>query len=177
MSIEIDILNGDASWPLAKPLFDAVWPPHVVATLPWADIVFAHAELRVLVQDEAGDALCHVGIYRRDITWNGRKVPAAGIGGVLTRADARSRGYAGVALNAATQTLKHEGSAAFAMLFCEPHNVPFYMGRGWKPFDGEILAEQPEQGRVRFEAMAPYTYDLRGRAPQTGIIDLCGLPW
>ena len=30
MSIEIDVLNGDASWPLAKPLFNAVWPPDVV---------------------------------------------------------------------------------------------------------------------------------------------------
>ena len=177
MSIEIEVLNGDASWPLAKPLFDAVWPPHVVATLPWAEMTFAHAELRVLVQDEAGAALCHVGIYRRDITWNGRKVPAAGIGGVATRPNARSRGYASIALNAAIQTLKDEGSAAFALLFCEPHNVPFYVGRGWKPFDGEIHADQPDKGRVRFEAMAPYTYDLKGRAPQTGIIDLCGLPW
>src|SRR6201989_2573 len=79
MSIEIDVLNGDASWPLVRPLFDAVWPPHVVATLPWAEIAFAHAELRVLVQDDAGETLCHVGIYRRDVTWNGRKVPAAGI--------------------------------------------------------------------------------------------------
>ena len=26
MTIEIEVLNGDASWPLAKPLFDAVWP-------------------------------------------------------------------------------------------------------------------------------------------------------
>ena len=43
MSIEIDVLNGDASWPLAEPLFNAVWPPHVVAKLPWAGIVFAHA--------------------------------------------------------------------------------------------------------------------------------------
>jgi aminoglycoside 2'-N-acetyltransferase I len=177
MSIEIDVLNGNASWPAAKPLFDAIWPPHVVATLPWAKIVFAHAELRVLVQDEAGEALCHVGIHRRDVTWNGRKVPAAGIGGVLTREDARGRGYASIALDAAVQTLKDEGSAAFAMLFCEPHNVPFYMARGWKPFDGEIYADQPEKGRVRFEAMAPYIYDLRGRAPQNGIIDLCGLPW
>jgi predicted acetyltransferase len=177
MSIEIDVLNGDASWPLAKPLFDAVWPPHVVAALSWAGLAFAHAELRVLVQDEAGKALCHVGIYRRDVTWNGRKVPAAGIGGVATRADSRGRGYASIALNAAIQTLKDEGSAAFAILFCEPHNVPFYVGRGWKPFDGEIYADQPEKGRVRFEAMAPYIYDLRGRAPQTGIIDLCGLPW
>jgi aminoglycoside 2'-N-acetyltransferase I len=177
MSIEIDVLNGDASWPLAKPLFEAVWPPHVVAKRSRAGIAFAHAELRVLVQDEAGEALCHVGIYRRDVTWNGRKVPAAGIGGVATRADARGRGYASIALNAAIQTLKDEGSAAFALLFCEPHNVPFYVGRGWKPFDGEIYADQPEKGRLRFEAMAPYTYDLRGRAPQTGIIDLCGLPW
>ena len=100
MTIEIDVLNGDASWPLAKPLFDAVWPPHVLATLPWAGLAFAHAEFRVLVQDEAGEALCHVGIYRRDVTWNGRKVPAAGIGGVLTRADVRSRGYASMALDA-----------------------------------------------------------------------------
>jgi GNAT superfamily N-acetyltransferase len=96
---------------------------------------------------------------------------------VATRADARARGYASIALNAAIQTLKDEGSAAFALLFCEPHNVPFYVARGWKPFDGEIHVDQPEKGRVRFEAMAPYTYDLRGRAPQTGVIDLCGLPW
>ena len=163
MSIEIDVLNGDASWPLAKPLFDAVWPPHVVAKLPWAGIVFAHAELRVLVQDEPARRVCHVGIYRREITWNGRKVPAGGIGGVLTRADARRRGYASIALNAAIQTLKDEGATDFALLFCEPHNAPFYVGRGWKPFDGEIYAEQP-QGPVRFEAIAPYVYDLEARA-------------
>ena len=89
MSIEIEILNGSASWPTAKPLFDAVWPPHVVEKLPWAGITFANPDLRVLVLDEREDALCHVGIYRRDITWNGRKVPAAGIGGVITREDAR----------------------------------------------------------------------------------------
>ena len=63
----------------------------------------------------------------------------------------------------------------FALLFCEPHNAPFYVGRGWKPFDGEIYAEQPA-GRVRFEAIAPYVYDIR-RAPRQGVIDLCGLPW
>ena len=67
MSIEIDVLNGDTSWPLAKPLFDAVWPPDVVARLPWAGIKFANAELRVLVQDETGDAICHVGLYRREV--------------------------------------------------------------------------------------------------------------
>ena len=175
MSIEIEVLNGDASWPMAKPLFDAVWPPHVVAKLPWAGIVFAHADLRVLVQAEPEGVVCHVGIYRREVTWNGRKLRCGGIGGVATSGDFRRRGYASIALNAAVQTLKDEGATDFGLLFCEPHNAPFYMGRGWKPFDGEIFVEQPE-GRVRFDAMAPYVYGIK-RAPLRGVIDLCGLPW
>ena len=62
------------------------------------------------------------------------------------------------------------------MLFCEPHNAPFYMARGWKSYDGEVYAEQPKKGRIRFAALAPYTYHLR-RSPLRGAIDLCGLPW
>jgi hypothetical protein len=38
MSIEIDILNGDAAWPLAKPLMDAVWPSDAVEKLPWGHV-------------------------------------------------------------------------------------------------------------------------------------------
>ena len=95
--------------------------------------------------------------------------------GLLTRPDAQRRGYASLALNAAVQTLRDEGSTAFALLFCEPHNAPFYMGRGWKPFEGEIYTDQPA-GRVRFEAMDPYVYSLK-HAPTQGVIDLCGLPW
>jgi aminoglycoside 2'-N-acetyltransferase I len=175
MSIEIDVLSGDAAWPLAQPLLDAVWPPEIVARLASAGIVFAHADLRVLVQAEAGDVVCHVGIYRREVTWNGRKMRAGGIGGVATRADSRGRGYASIALNAAIATLKDEGSTDFALLFCEPHNAAFYVGRGFKPFDGEIYCEQPG-GRVRFDAIAPFVHDVR-RAPRQGTIDLCGLAW
>ena len=42
-------------------------------------------------------------------------------------------------------------------------------------FKGEVYAEQP-QGRVRFEAMAPFVFDFT-RKPRDGVIDLCGLPW
>ena len=175
MSIEIDVLNGDASWPMAEPLLNAVWPPDVVERLARAGIVFAHADLRVLVQAEPEGLVCHVGIYRREVTWNGRKVRAGGIGGVATREDFRRRGYASIALNAAIQTLKDEGSTDFALLFCQPHNAPFYVGRGWKPFDGEMYAGPPE-GRVRFDAIAPHVYDIK-RAPRQGTIDLCGLAW
>jgi GNAT superfamily N-acetyltransferase len=175
MSIEIDVLNGDASWEQAEALLQAVWPPHVLAELPWGNIVFAHADLRVLVSEPDG-LVCHVGIFRREVTWNGRKMRCGGIGGVATRDDRRRRGLATVALDAAIQTLKDEGSIDFAMLFCEPHHAPFYVARGWKPFEGEIHAEQPEKGRVAFTAIAPYIFELK-RTPRRGAIDLCGLPW
>lgn len=175
MSIEIEIRSGDASWPTAAPLFNAVWPPEVVATLPWAKVVFAHAELRVLVEDETEGLVCHVGLHRREATWNGRKVRIGGIGGVLTHEGFRRRGLASVALNAATQTFKDERATDFALLFCEPHNADFYRNRGWKPFGGEVFAEQPT-GRVRFDVMMPMVFYLK-RAPHEGEIDLCGLPW
>ncbi len=180
MSIDIEILSGDASWPTAEPLLTAVWPPEVMATLSWRDIVFAHADFRVLLeaQDEEYESLgvvCHVGILRRRATLNGRPVHIGGISGVATREDHRRRGLATIALNAALQTLKDEGSIGFALLFCEPHNADFYRARGWFPFDGEILAEQPS-GHGRFDVLAPFVFDIVQK-PRKGVIDLRGLPW
>ena len=105
----------------------------------------------------------------------GARSHIGGIGGVSTREDCRGRGYASLALNAAIQTMRDHEAVRFAMLFCEPHNVAFYQARGWHPFNGEVYAEQPE-GRIRFEAMAPFVFDFT-RAPRDGTIDLCGLPW
>ena len=183
MSIEIDVLNGDASWPRVEPLMNAVWPDHVMEKLSWRHIKWAHADLRVLIdapEDEAEETVkpglaCHVGIYFRTVMWNGRKVNIGGIGGVATREDCRRQGYASLALDAAVQTMRHHEAVQFGLLFCEPHNFAFYQSRGWHPFTGEVYAEQPE-GRVRFEAMAPFVFDFT-RKPRQGVIDLCGLPW
>ena len=175
MSIEIDVLNGDASWSLASPLLQAVWPPDVLDKLPWGHIVWAHADLRVLIDAPDGGLACHVGVYFRTITCNGRKFDVGGIGGVATRDDCRGRGYASIALRAATQTMRDREAVRFALLFCAPQNFAFYQARGWHPFSGEIYAEQPE-GRIRFEALAPFVFDFT-RAPRDGTIDLCGLPW
>jgi aminoglycoside 2'-N-acetyltransferase I len=175
MSIEIDVLNGDASWPRAEPLMQAVWPAHVVEKLSWGHVKWAHADLRVLIEAPEGGLACHVGIHFRHVSWNGRKFQIGGIGGVATRKDCRGRGYASIALNAAVQTMRHHEAVQFGLLFCEPHNFAFYEARGWHPFKGEIWAEQPE-GRIRFEAMAPFVFDFT-RKPRDGAIDLCGLPW
>jgi aminoglycoside 2'-N-acetyltransferase I len=175
MSIGTDILSGDAAWKEVEPLYQAVWPPEIVAKLPWAGIVSAHADLRIVVRDEADDVVCHVGIYHREARWNGRKVTAGGIGGVLTREDKRRRGYTSIALGAAVRALNDEGSADFALLFCEPRHAPFYIARGWVRFEGQIFAEQPGR-QISFTAITPYVFDLRRKLRQ-GTIDLCGLPW
>lgn len=175
MSIEIDVLNGNESWRVAEPLFKVVWPKHVVEKLSWGHIQWAHADLRVLVERPDDGLVCHVGIYFRFATWNGRKLHIGGIGGVSTHPDGRRRGYASVALNAAVQTMRDREDVQFALLFCEPHNFAFYQSRGWHPFTGEVYAGQPG-GRVRFDVMAPFVFDLK-RGPRDGVIDLCGLPW
>lgn len=174
MSIEIDIATGDSSWPAAKPLLSAVWPPEAVKALPWGHIAFAHPDLRVMIEMD-GEVVCHVGITRRTGTWNGRKVTIGGIGGVATREDCRGRGYATLAINAAIHTLTDERATDFGMLFCDPHNAALYERLGWQTFNGPVYAEQPG-GRGPFTAMAPYVVKIK-RLLREGTIDLCGLPW
>lgn len=181
MSIEIDIATGDAAWPAVKPLMESVWPPAVVKALPWGHLTFAHADLRVMIETPEQGMVCHVGIIRREGTWNGRKVRIGGIGGVVTREDCRGRGYATLAINAAIRTLHDEEATDFGMLFCEPHYAPFYEKLGWQTFNGVVYAEQGGE-RDRFdrfvspELFSPYVFKIR-RLPREGTLDLCGLPW
>lgn len=174
MSIEIEIVTGDASWPSVKPLFDLAWPGEELEKLSWGHVIFAKPELRVIVEDD-GQPVCHVGLYRREGVWKDRKTRIGGIGGVVTHPDYRRRGLASLALTAALQTLKDERATDFALLFCEPDNVDFYTSRNWKPFIGEVYAEQRGE-RMRFDAMLPLVSYLK-RAPHEGELDLCGLPW
>jgi aminoglycoside 2'-N-acetyltransferase I len=176
MSIEIEILNGDESWSMAETVFEAVWPQETLDKLPWGHIKWANADLRVLIEAPVGGLACHVGIFFRTVTWNGREVHIGGIGGVATPPHCRRQGYASIALNAAVQTMRDHDAAQFALLFCEPKNFEFYQSRGWQSFAGDIYAEQPG-GRIRFEVMSPFVFDLKRPAPRQGTIDLCGLPW
>ena len=176
MSIEIEVVSGDEGWSRAEGLFEQVWPAAEVKKLSWGHVKWAHPDLRVLIETEDGELASHVGIFFRTVTWNGQKVHIGGVGGVATRADHRRLGYASIALNAAAQTMRDHDAAQFALLFCEPHNFEFYQSRGCQPFAGAIYAEQPE-GRIRFEAMTPFVFDLKRRAPTLGTIDMCGMPW
>lgn len=173
MSIEIDILNGDASWPRVKSLFALVWTPDVMG--PLADVTWAHPDLRVILDADDGTTVCHVGLYFRDGIWNGRKVRLGGVGGVSTHPAYRGKGYASVALNAAIATFRHHEATDFIVLVCGDHNIAFYADRGWHAFNGKLLVEQQGE-RVEFDVQTPMVFDLALR-PREGVIDLCGLPW
>jgi len=171
----IEIATGDAGWQHAKPLLMAVWPPAVVATLPWKDVVWAHADWRVLAFDRADDIIGHVGLFLRDAIWDARKVKLGGIGGVATREDCRRQGVASAAMRRAAQEMRDTHDRDFALLFCEQRHAPVYEKLGWRKFDGDVFVMQP-QGRIRFDVTEPYVLDMN-LTPRCGVIDLCGLPW
>jgi aminoglycoside 2'-N-acetyltransferase I len=172
MSMRIAIEPGPAAWPVVLPLLSAVWPTPTSA--PWGQVVWARAARSILVRNDGSELICHVGIHGRDATWNARAVRVGGVGGVVTRAERRRRGFATAAMKRAAQELDADG-VDFALLFCEPHNFDFYRRLGWRRFEGEVFVEQPH-GRVRFDLMAAFVLNRR-LTPRTGVIDLCGLPW
>ena len=138
MSIEIDILNGDASWRIAQPLLSAVWGRDAAEKPSWSHVKWANADLRVLIETPEDGLVCHVGIYFRTVTWNGQKVHIGGIGGVCTREDRRGRGYATMAIDAAIHTMRANEAVRFGLLFSESNNFAFYEARSWLPFKGEV---------------------------------------
>ncbi|MBV8976174.1 MAG: GNAT family N-acetyltransferase [Alphaproteobacteria bacterium] len=144
-----------------------------MATLPWRDVVWAHADRRVLVR-ESGRVLCHAGLFFRDGLVDGRKVRICGVGGVMTAADARRRGHASAAMKRAAQVMREEG-VDFGLLFCEEHNVGFYGTLGWLAFPGKVRCTQPG-GPMVFDIIPAMILPLEA-APRGGVIDLCGLPW
>lgn len=63
-------------------------------------------------------------------------------------------------MGVAVAELRDKEGADFALLVCEPHNFGFYRRLGWRQFIGDVFAEQPE-GRVRFDVMTPFVFDMR----------------
>jgi predicted GNAT family N-acyltransferase len=81
---------------------------------------------RVLVWNDADELVCHVGVHTRVAKWDGQTIKIGGVGGVITRQDARGRGYASAAMRAAISEMREKGGSDFALLVCEVHNFAFY---------------------------------------------------
>jgi predicted acetyltransferase len=174
MTVELEVVNGAESWARVEPLLADVWTP-IRREPPWRDIECAEPSLRVLLETADDGLACQASLHFRVVLWQGRRMPVGGVGSLSTRPDCRRRGYAGIALAAAVQTMRDRGDLQFLLLFCEPHHEAFYAARGWHPFSGDIFATQAD-GRAAFSAMRPLVFDLK-RTVRSGTIDLCGLPW
>jgi len=171
----IDVVTGDAGREQAAPLLRSVWPPEVVAELPWRNVVCARPDERLLAFNLAGEIIGHTGIILRIAVWNDRPVKIGGIGGVATRSDSRGRGVASAVMRSAVRRMEIVHDVDFGLLFCESRHARFYELLGWRAFDGDVFVLQP-QGRVRYEVMRPFVSDVKVEI-RSGMIDLAGLPW
>lgn len=169
--MRMEFLDGAEGWPIVQALDREVYSPQFMAGAIWRDVVWAHADKRVIVSD--GDrVVCHAGLFFRDATLDAKPARICGIGGVMTAPSARRKGFATAAMKRAAEAMD---GVDFGLLFCEPHNVRFYGNLGWQVFDGRVRCEQPK-GEMFFDIMPTMILPMRMR-PASGAIDLCGLPW
>jgi aminoglycoside 2'-N-acetyltransferase I len=176
MNNRIKIVNGDEGREPASRLLRVVWPPEIVASLPWRDVVWARADSRVLSINGHNDIIGHAGMVLRSVTLGTQPVKIGGVGGVATHPDCRGQGVASEVMRQAVSQMRDTHCVDFGLLFCEQRHAPLYKRLGWHFFEGPVFVEQPRQGRVHFSVTDPYVFDLK-IAPRAGILDLCGLPW
>ncbi|WP_423068265.1 GNAT family N-acetyltransferase [Devosia sp. CN2-171] len=172
--MRIEVRDAVESRPDVAPLVAAVYPPEVLATVVWRNVVSARATRRVLVYNGA-TLVAAAGILFRRATVDDRETNVAGIGGVMTLPAARRKGFGSAAMAAAHEVITN-GGAAFGLLFCEPGNFGFYGSLGWTPFGGTVIAEQRGVTGT-YGVMPTLVRPFRDAAPTAGTIDLRGLPW
>lgn len=157
-----------------RKLSNAVYPPNPNA--PVNPIQWAATTWSVLIWNDARDLVSHVGLLARHGTVNNSPVLIGGIGGVKTDPNARRRGFARAGIEQAITFLRAEHAVDFSLLVCREELLPYYSRLGWLHFAGELLVEQPS-GSEQFIFNQPMVYAGNGEPPQSGVIDLCGMPW
>ncbi len=174
--MQVELVPGESGWSAVRPLEALVYPPEIMKTWVGRDVTWAHAAQRVLVRDENGLVVSHVGVYVREAEWDGLPVRIGGIGAVMTHPDYRRQGHARTGLRRALTVLHDDAKVAFALLFCEPPLVMYYAHQGWQRFSGIVIVQQPG-GSAPFTKFLSMTLGIRQAAATQGRIDLRGLPW
>jgi len=171
--VKIEVWGCDR-WDEVAPIGDLVYPPSNPITKVWRSVSWANPQQRVVISD-AGQPVCHVGVYFRDGLANGRPAKICGIGGVMTRPEQQGRHHATKALALANELAVKRGME-FGLLICEDKNIALYEKFGWRVFPGKMIHQQPS-GTGPWTISAVMVRDITGEAPVDGTIDLCGKPW
>jgi GNAT superfamily N-acetyltransferase len=155
----------------------AVYPTDAAEEGPGARMEWASTEVSVVARtEEDAQIVAHAGVLARRCLHNGQPVMIGGIGGVKTHPDMRDHGLGRLVMTRATEILRDEFQADFGLLVCPSTAEAFYRRLGWREFKGVLLVEQPS-GRIEFRINTVMVLPLRSSAPETGTIDLAGLPW
>ena len=93
--VRISAHGGDESRGEVAALFATVYPPEVLASVPWRDIQSSSSELRILKGRLRG---CHCWAHPRDALYDGRPVSICGVGGVATHPSMRRMGLGRAAM-------------------------------------------------------------------------------
>lgn len=124
---------------------------------------------------EDGSPVTHSGMYYHTVEIEGRKIELGGLNGVITRPEARGKGYGGQIVGAAEDHAREQSSAEFGMLFCHPELADFYGPRGWHPIEGPVTIDQPDGPRPSPHVVMVYPF--RGTEWPDGPFDLNSYPW
>ncbi|PHR16828.1 MAG: hypothetical protein COA41_13715 [Sphingopyxis sp.] len=169
------VKDGAQSWPEIAPMRARIYPPEKLVHTPMHGIEWSAAQRRVLLYVD-DKVVAVAGIHERKISCDGAILRVAGIGGVMTDPDHQGQGYGKQVMLHVMQLLRTEAKCAFALLFCEDHNVGFYSKLGWSLFEGDMVVEQHgKTGPFVFRNVM--VLPLAEQATRTADIDLCGLPW
>jgi GNAT superfamily N-acetyltransferase len=106
---------------------------------------------------------------------DGYRVRMGGVADVMTPPDHRGKGFAGLALDEARNTIFDTMKAQLGVLLCAEELVHFYARHDWQLVDCPVTIDQPGGRRVW-----PQCTMVLGRPGETWVpksIDLCGLPW
>lgn len=173
--LRIERRSAEAAWPEVEALSAIVYTPEMLAHGEFHDVAWSQAESWVLAY--RGDMLVSsAGIHRRTGAVHGEPALIAGIGGVKTHPDHQGQGLASAVMEAACAAIDSKIAPDFSLICVETHNRAFYAKRGWRLFEGRVIAEQ-HGARVDFRDKGTM---LRGGAmptPVAGTIDLMGRPW
>jgi GNAT superfamily N-acetyltransferase len=122
-----------------------------------------------------GRLVANASVVRRAVAAGGRPVPVVGLGGVVTRPEARGAGHARAAVDAAVRYGREVLGADFAMLVCLPKLRPFYERLGFEALSDPVTIEQP-----RGNVVSPLVVMVKPLGPDPwpgGPVDVRGKPW
>ena len=106
---------------------------------------------------------------------DGKPAKIGGIAGVQTPSEYRRKGYAGLALQEAKQTIFDKMGVQLGLLLCEQELVQYYTRQGWKSVDCPVQFDQPSGKTVWPHHTMILTKSGESWNPKS--IDLCGPPW